>query len=253
MDARQGRSKRFPLGASATLELLEADPHALLARLREHEPVSWLPALDGWLVTRRDLAMLVMRDPAAFTVDDERFSTGQVVGPSMLTRDGEEHRRHRDPFARPFRRDAVHARFTELVVEETERLIDELEPAGAAELRRSLAGPLAVAVMTRALGLQDVDAGSVLGWYDRIVAAVTDITAGRPPSAAGRDAYAALSAAIGPALDRAPGGGHRRRAAVEPPAGPLPGSGQPDRVTGTRVPQTVRGVGSVGSRGAGTR
>ena len=197
--------ERFPVGASATLEVLEADPHALLARLREHEPVSWLPALDGWLVTRRDLAMQVMRDPATFTVDDERFSTGQVVGPSMLTRDGEEHRRHRDPFARPFRRDAVHARFTELVVEETERLIDELEPAGAAELRRSLAGPLAVAVMTRALGLQDVDAGSVLGWYDRIVAAVTDITAGRPPSADGRDAYAALSAAIGPALDRAPG------------------------------------------------
>jgi len=205
MSAGRHRTERFPVGANATLQELEADPHALLARLREHEPVSWLPALDGWLVTRRDLAMQVMRDPATFTVDDERFSTGQVVGPSMLTRDGEEHRRHRDPFARPFRRDAVHARFTELVVEETERLIDELEPAGAAELRRSLAGPLAVAVMTRALGLQDVDAGSVLGWYDRIVAAVTDITAGRPPSADGRDAYAALSAAIGPALDRAPG------------------------------------------------
>jgi cytochrome P450 len=203
-EARTLRAERFAVGATATVAELEDDPHALLARLREREPVSWLPALDGWLVTRRDLAMQVMRDPAAFTVDDPRFSTGRVVGPSMLTRDGEEHRRHRDPFAPPFRRAAVDARFTQLVAEEAERLIDAMQPAGRAELRRSLAGPLAVAVVTRALGFQDADAGAVLAWYEQIVAAVTDITAGRPPGDDGRDAYAALSAAIEPALDREP-------------------------------------------------
>jgi len=72
---------RFPIGDGASLEQLDADPHALLARLREQEPVSWLPALDGWLITRRDIAMQVMRDPETFTVDDPRFSTGVVVGP----------------------------------------------------------------------------------------------------------------------------------------------------------------------------
>jgi cytochrome P450 len=196
--------QRFAVGAGATLEELEGDPHALLARLREREPVSWLPVLEGWLVTRYDLAMRVMRDPQTFTVDDPRFSTGQVVGPSMLTRDGEEHRRHRAPFAPPFRHGAVHARFAQLVSVETERLIEEMRPAGRAELRRGLAGPLAVAVVTRALGIQDADAGAVRGWYEQIVAAVTDITAGRPSGAAGSDAFAALSAAIVPALDREP-------------------------------------------------
>jgi cytochrome P450 len=196
--------ERFPIGARAGLDELERDPHALLARLRAREPVSWLPALDGWLVTRRDLAMQVMGDAATFTVDDPRFSTGQVVGSSMLTLDGEEHRRHREPFTRPFRLPPVRARFTELVAEETERLIDAIEPAGQAELRRSVTGPLAAAIVTNALGLEDADTGAVLGWYERIVAAVTDITAGRPLSAGGREAYEALSAAIGPALDREP-------------------------------------------------
>jgi cytochrome P450 len=189
-----------------SLEQLEGDPHALLARLRAREPVSWVPVLEGWLVTRHDLAMQVMRDPRTFTVDDARFSTGQVVGPSMLTRDGEEHRRHRDPFAQPFRRGAVRARFTQLVAQETERLIDGLQRGGGeAELRGRLAGPLAVAVVTRALGIEDADAGAVLGWYERIVAGVTDLTAGRPLGADARAAYAALSAAIAPALERDPG------------------------------------------------
>ena len=135
MDARRRGRERFALGAAVTLHELEGDPHALLARLREREPVSWLPALDGWLVTRRDLAMGVMRDARTFTVDDPRFSTGQVVGPSMLTRDGAEHRRHREPFVVPFRRGAVQARFAQVVADETERLIDALAPAGGAELR----------------------------------------------------------------------------------------------------------------------
>jgi len=199
------RATAFPIGAAATLEELEADPHPLHARLREHEPVSWLPALDGWLVTRRDLALHVMREPETFTVDDPRFSTGQVVGQSMLTRDGAEQARHRNPFARPFRLDAVRTRFTELVEDETERLVDAIEADGRAELRRSLAGPLAVAVVAHVLGLANADAARVLGWYDAIVQAVTDVTAGKPLPDSGREAFAALRASIEPMLARDPG------------------------------------------------
>jgi cytochrome P450 len=199
------RASSFPIGAAATLEELDLDPHPLLARLRASEPVSWLPALGAWLVTDRELALKAMRDPETFTVDDPRFSTGQVVGPSMLTLDGAEHARHREPFARPFRLAAVRERFTALVEAETERLIDALEPAGRAELRRGLAGPLAAAVVTFVLGLDDTDTDAVLGWYDGIVAAVTGVAAGRPVTPAGREAFAALRASVEPALDRDPG------------------------------------------------
>jgi cytochrome P450 len=198
------RESSFPIGAAATLEELERDPHPLLARLREREPVSWLPVLDGWLITRRDLALEAMRDAETFTVDDPRFSTGRVVGPSMLTLDGAEHARHRDPFARPFRLAAVRERFTGLVEAETERLLDALEPAGRGELRRGFAGPLAASAVTFALGLDDADTGSVLGWYDGIVGAVTEVTAGKPVTPAGKEAFAALRSSVEPALDRDP-------------------------------------------------
>lgn len=198
------REASFPLGAAATLEGLDIDPHSLLARLREREPVSWLPALGGWLVTRRDLALHVMRDSETFTVHDPRFSTGQVVGQSMLTLDGAEHARHRDPFARPFRLDAVRERFTGLVEAETDRLIDSIESEGRAELRRSLAGPLAAAVIAHALGLENTGPATILGWYEAIVESVTGVAAGKAVTASSREAFATLRSRIEPMLDRDP-------------------------------------------------
>jgi cytochrome P450 len=186
------QAQRFPLGATVTLEQLERDPHPVLAALREREPVSWLPALEGWLVTRNDLAVRAIRDARTFTVDDVRFSTAQVIGPSMLSLDGDRHDRHRAPFVPPFRPLAVRDRFGPLVAEETDRLIDELEPAGGAELRRSFAGPLAAAMVTRSLGLERAEVPAVLAWYDAIVGAVTEITAGHPVPDIGAEAFAAL-------------------------------------------------------------
>jgi cytochrome P450 len=181
-----------PLGAAVTVARLEHDPHPLLATLREREPVSWIPALDGWLVTRMDLVLEVMRDPVTFTVDDPRFSTGQIIGPSMLSLDGAEHERHRAPFVEPFRAGAVRDRFAEATQSEARRLLDALAPQGAGELRRSFAGPLAAAIVARALGLDTGEAPSALAWYDAIVAAVTEITAGEGSGEAGRKAFEEL-------------------------------------------------------------
>ena len=194
-----GSHANFPIGAGVTLEQLELDPHAVLARLRGHEPVSWLPALGGWMVTRHDLAVAVMRDADTFTVDDPRFSTAQVVGPSMLSLDGEAHSRHRAPFAAPFRPSAVRERFAQAAETEANRLIDGFAGAGntgPVELRREFAGPLAASIMARALGLAQAEVPDMLAWYDGIVAAVTEITAGHGLPGPGRDAFAALSARL---------------------------------------------------------
>src|SRR5436190_22093870 len=157
-----------------TIELadLEGVPHPVLARLRATAPVAWVPVLGAWLVTGYDLAVAVLRDARTFTVDDPRFSTAQVVGPSMLSLDGAPHARHRAPFNRPFRHDEVHARLAAFTRAETGRLVSAIEPLGAAELRRAVAGPLAAAVMAEVLGLGPADPATILTWYDGIVAAV---------------------------------------------------------------------------------
>ncbi|KZM75529.1 cytochrome P450 [Nocardia terpenica] len=173
----------FPIGAGMLIEDLERDPHPLLAELRTSEPVSWLPVFDGWLVTGYHLARTVLRDAETFTVDDPRFSTARLLGPNMLSLDGTAHARHRDPFARPFRPPLVRERLTEFVHTTAEHLLATIMPNGRADLRAEFAGPLAVTVMAETLGLPDVDATTIRSWYQTLVAAVSDLTAGRPADA----------------------------------------------------------------------
>jgi cytochrome P450 len=185
-----------------TLDDLSYGHHSALAHLRRQAPIVWVPALGAWVVTTRQLAIDVMRDAATYTVDDPRFSTGRVIGPSMLSLDGEQHARHRDPFADAYRPAAVVTRYAETIVATANSLVEALAPNGQAELRRALAGPLAVAVVALSLGLDDIATTDLLEWYDRIVAAVERVSVGEPVDAAAIDAFGDLSGALRSSLTR---------------------------------------------------
>ena len=185
-------ASRFPVGAAVTLEDLTGDVHPCLARLRTTEPVSWLPAIGGWLVTAREPALAVLRDTESFTVDDPRFSTARVVGPSMLSTDGDDHARHRTPFAAAFRQVPVRDGFEAWTSAEARRLLAGHLAIGRCDLREVLAGPLAVGVIARALQLAEADPDRVLGWYRAIVTGVEGVNAGRDVGDGTRRAVADL-------------------------------------------------------------
>ena len=199
------RVAQFPRGAAVTPEGLEQHLHETFADLRACEPVSWVPALDAWVVTSRSLAVEVMRDAATFTVDDPRFSTAQVLGPSMLSLDGPAHGRHRDPFADAFRLPEVRRTFTSTVTDLAREIVTELQPAGHAELRRELAGPLAARVMALALDLLEADATTLLAWYREIVAAVSAIAGGESGAVSPASAVDALGLAVVRTIDAGQG------------------------------------------------
>lgn len=186
------RSEQFPVGASITVDQLERAPYGALAELRDREPVSWLPAIGAWMITRRDLAVEAMRDAETFTVDDPRFTTGAVIGPSMLSLDGAEHERHRGALAPHFRPSVVREQFETELVEQARALVDGIGPLGTAELRTTIAGPLAVNTITRFLGLDNVVAADVLSWYGAISDAIVGLTLGRPVSTRSHAAIAEI-------------------------------------------------------------
>ncbi|HUG32734.1 MAG TPA: cytochrome P450 [Acidimicrobiia bacterium] len=181
-------------GPVSVAELTE-DPHPLLHRLRTEHPVAWVDSLDAWLITSHHLSVEVMLDPDTFTVDDPRFSTQRVIGPSMLSLDGLDHRRHRDPFAGPFRA----ARIRDLrdrIRDRADELISKVVSVGDGDLRAGVAAPLAVDVMADILDLENVAVGDVLDWYREIVDAVHAVTAGEEVPSSGISAFRQLSEAV---------------------------------------------------------
>ncbi|MFF0340818.1 cytochrome P450 [Kribbella sp. NPDC004875] len=192
-----------------TVDDLANDPHPTLARIR---PIGWVGPLSSWVVTGRALAVQVLRDPATFTVDDPRFSTAQVVGPSMLSLDGVPHKAHRDPFEGPFGLAETRRRFTRPVQQTVGGLMAEVRQSASpatggarltADLRLGLAGPLSVAVVALSLGLPQASASTVLDWYTAISTSVSGVSAGHPVTAEGAAAFAELHKHVAGGIDSA--------------------------------------------------
>lgn len=188
--------------AAVSIAELAADPHPVWARLRRHGEVVWVPELGGWVTLTRAAGVRVMRDARRFTVDDPRFSTGRIVGASMLSTDGAAHAAHRRPWAEVFKPGPVRDRFTGTVRDEVARLLDRLAAAPAPDLRTGLAAPLATAAMGAALGLDGLEVGQVLDWYRAMVAGVDTVSRGGDPPAAALQAVAAIRDHVGRSLRR---------------------------------------------------
>ena len=205
-DERRSPSNGRP-GDALTLGLIAGDPTTVFAEVRATDPVVWAPELDAWVVTGYAEAVAVMRDAERFTVDDPRFTTAQVLGPSMLSLDGPEHRAHRTPFLGPFGRGPAKDHRPWLA-DEAARLISHFRPRGTAELRTQFAGPLATNTIIEVLGLA-ADPTVVMTWYRHISAGVVALTDRRPLPVHTTSAVADLLASVvaelrrrGPAPER---------------------------------------------------
>ena len=167
------RRERFPAGSAIEFADLELDSRVgALDRLRGEEPISWVPALGGWLVTSHKLARELLSRRDEFTVWAEPNLVRASLGVMMLTTDGDEHARQRRPFEEPFGVRPVRRRFAEPVGRRVEALLDELAPRGGCELVEEFAAPFAIGVAGDVLGLSLDDVARVQGFYEAFAGAM---------------------------------------------------------------------------------
>ena len=164
----------------------EAGREGALDRLRETEPVSWVPALGGWLVTGQAEARQLLSPRRGATVEAEENLVRHSLGRMMLTSDGSDHDRQRAPFDGPFRMREVGERFAAAIEVEADALLDELALLGGCELGSSFAAPFAVRMTGRVLGLSLDDVPRIDGFYSAFAGAM--VYDGNPEPQARADA-----------------------------------------------------------------
>ena len=172
------RIRRFPLGARVTVEALAGDPYPLFHELRAAEPVTWVPELGMWMLTRRDDIVRVLADWERFTTDSPASTIRDIFGSHMLTTDGEPQIRYKRRFITPFRRGNLERNLLGAVRSVLDQLMEELQGARrrTADLRARLARPLSVRSICGVLGLPERDGPRLLAWYDDFAAALENFT-----------------------------------------------------------------------------
>jgi hypothetical protein len=159
------------------------DPYPFYKRLRETDPFHKSRAADGYVLSRYDDVIAVLRD-AAFSADERnlklfprmvaRMARAGVPDPyrddnmSMLRRDPPDHSRLRGLVSKAFTPRAVE-RMRPRVEQILKELLEARPAHGAMELVREFAVPLPVRVIAEMLGVPPEDHERFRHWSDEVV------------------------------------------------------------------------------------
>lgn len=195
------RASHFPRGSRVTMSRLSDDPYPILAELRTHEPVTWVPETGMWFVTRHDDVLSVLADYQTYTVDTEDSIIRDMFGRHMMTLDGPPQLRHKKQCMPMFRPKDLAETVGSSVSERVTRLIDGFAGRGSVELRSELARPLAVETVTDILGLPRDHVPLIAGWYDRFADALANFIRDPGIRSAGREASMEFAALVRSVVD----------------------------------------------------
>jgi cytochrome P450 len=171
----QNQVAQFPIGQSVRLEDLHLDPYPTLARLRELEPVSWVPEFGMWFITRFDDVEAVLHDIETFTLEDDESLLNEIFGRTMISTDGPDHTRLRKPFHPPFLPKFMRSEMSATIEARAHALIDGFVEADEVDLAKDWADRLALEVVMLMLGLPIHDHALVRGWFTQIGLALANI------------------------------------------------------------------------------
>lgn len=189
-------------GDTIALDALERDPYPIYARLRDEEPVCFVPAVGLWLVTRHDDVKRVATDPETFTAATEPSTLNRTMGENMLGMEGPEQRWIRSITEVPFRPRDVEERTQGMIPRLAGELLDGIAERGEADLFREYADPMSVRSLCFMLGLEGVPWQDILRWNEGLMPGLANFEGDPAKQAPADDAAAALHAAIGDVLDR---------------------------------------------------
>ncbi|MFI6503267.1 cytochrome P450 [Nonomuraea typhae] len=152
------------------LDALYRDPHPTYAAARPAPGLTYVPELQAWLVSRYEDVREVLSRPEDFSSEGAlrpdqlpraAALTELVKGfggrPTVLSRDGEEHRRLRRPLVRGLSPVRI-AAAVPFITRRAEELIAAFAAAGHAEWMSAYARPLAADVIGHLMGLEEGDA-----------------------------------------------------------------------------------------------
>ena len=188
--------------ATVTAEELDRDPDPILARLREEEPVAWIPALQMWFVTRWDDVQTMEDQPEIFSAATEPSFLARTLGENMLTLDPPACTRLQKACKPPFLRAGRSGSFAERELPALcDRLIASMRDDGEADIIAGYAALVSAGSLATVLGLDAYDFRDVWDWCEGLCVGVANFELEPEAFAVGRRAAESVEEAVLARLD----------------------------------------------------
>jgi len=185
-----------------TLEELERDPYPIYRRLRDEDPVAFVPAVELWLVTRWEDVYTVDHHPERFTGATDPSTLNRTMGVNMLGSEGAAHDRVRRVVEAPFRPREVDVRAGDRFERMAHDLVDAFAARGGCDLLAEFCEPFSVLTLRFMLGLDAVPVEELARWNAGIMVGLANFEGDPEKDRIGQGAAAEARAAIDPILDR---------------------------------------------------
>jgi cytochrome P450 len=195
-------SQATTYGSHVTLEELERDPYPIYKRLRDEEPVSFVDAVDLWLVTRWDDVQHVDKTPDVFTGETEPSTLNRTFGKNLLGSEGAYHQRIRSIIYPAFRVQAIGHYPDEVITPIANQLIDSFAGRGEVEFVSEFAEPLSTKVVKRTLGLGEIDDDTLRRWFAELALGAANFEGDPDKQAVADRASQEVNETVQPILDR---------------------------------------------------
>ncbi|MFF0279365.1 cytochrome P450 [Rhodococcus aetherivorans] len=163
-----------------SIDLMDLEPfidgteNALLAHLREHEPLHWNDEADGpgfWSVTRYEDVIRVVNDPETFINGDGTQILSRKVEGGTSTVHNTDPPRHGKlrKLAAPHLRAVKIKEWQDVIDRAVDAILDDIETRGEVEFVHSASALLPIQALGQVLGVPLEDCGLLLDWTNRVV------------------------------------------------------------------------------------
>jgi cytochrome P450 len=145
-----------------------ADPYPVYRRMRDHDPLYFHGPTGAWVLSRYEDVHLALHDPR-FTTRSYAAQTEPLLGRTLVQLEGREHSLQRGLLTPSFREPGLRARFTGLIEDTIDELVNAVAPRGEADLVGDVLVHLPVRVMAGLLGLPAADGERFRTWYTALI------------------------------------------------------------------------------------
>jgi cytochrome P450 len=152
------------------------DPYRAYARLRREEPVKLLdlPLAPGYVVTRYEDVLTVLKDATLFSSRANAKGIGLVMGRTILEMDGKEHTRHRNIVSMAFVPKALQGELPTIIDRLAHEMIDAFARDGHADLVAQFTRTFPLRVIAYIIGVPIADYETFKRWSLEVIGFADD-------------------------------------------------------------------------------